>query len=98
MAANRAVQMSVFVVRAFLKMRSLLGDKRDLAKQLAAFEGAQAAARCVRSGHRHHSSARDGHHRPAESATRAGQTEDRIQTVTDVRISRLSLRRITENN
>jgi len=43
MAANvlnstRAVQMSVFVVRAFLKMRALLGDKRELAKQLAALE------------------------------------------------------------
>ena len=43
MAANvlnsaRAVQMSVFVVRAFLKMRSLLGDKRELARQLAALE------------------------------------------------------------
>jgi phage regulator Rha-like protein len=43
MAANvlnspRAVQMSVFVVRAFLKMRSLLGDKRELAKQLGALE------------------------------------------------------------
>lgn len=37
MAANvlnsaQAVQMSVFVVRAFLKMRALLGDKRELAK------------------------------------------------------------------
>ena len=43
MAANvlnskRAVQMSVFVVRAFLKMRTLLGDKRDLAQKLAALE------------------------------------------------------------
>jgi ORF6N domain-containing protein len=43
MAANvlnspRAVQMSVFVVRAFLKMRSLLGDKRELVKQLATLE------------------------------------------------------------
>ncbi len=43
MAANvlnspRAVQMSVFVVRAFLKMRALLGDKRELAMQLAALE------------------------------------------------------------
>ena len=43
MAANvlnttRAVQMSVFVVRAFLKMRALLGDKRELAKQLVALE------------------------------------------------------------
>lgn len=43
MAANminspRAVQMSVFVVRAFLKMRSLLGDKRELAMQLKALE------------------------------------------------------------
>lgn len=43
MAANvlnsaRAVQMSVFVVRAFLRMRGLLGDKRELAKQLAELE------------------------------------------------------------
>jgi hypothetical protein len=43
MAANvlnspRAVQMSVFVVRAFLKMRALLSDKKELAKQLAALE------------------------------------------------------------
>ena len=43
MAANvlnsrRAVQMSVFVVRAFLKMRALLGDKRDLAHKLASLE------------------------------------------------------------
>ena len=43
MAANvlnstHAVQVSVFVVRAFLKMRALLGDKRELAKQLAALE------------------------------------------------------------
>ena len=43
MAANvlnsaRAVQMSVFVVRAFLKMRALLGDKRDLAQKLATLE------------------------------------------------------------
>jgi hypothetical protein len=43
MAANvlnspRAVQMSVFVVRAFLKMRALLGDKREWANKLAALE------------------------------------------------------------
>jgi ORF6N domain len=43
MAANvlnspRAVQVSVFVVRAFLKMRALLGDKRDLAQKLASLE------------------------------------------------------------
>jgi len=43
MAANvlnspRAVQMSVFVVRAFLKMRALLGDKRKLAQKLASLE------------------------------------------------------------
>jgi ORF6N domain len=43
MAANvlnsqRAVQMSVFVVRAFLKMRSLLGDKRELAQKLVLLE------------------------------------------------------------
>jgi hypothetical protein len=34
----RAVQMSVFVVRAFVKMRRLLGDKRVLARQLADLE------------------------------------------------------------
>jgi len=43
MAANvlnspRAVQMSVFVVRAFLKMRALFTDTRDLARTLAALE------------------------------------------------------------
>jgi ORF6N domain len=34
----RAVQMSVFVVLAFLKMRALLGDKRELAQKLASLE------------------------------------------------------------
>src|SRR5262245_15846707 len=43
MAANvpnsaRAVQMGVFVVRAFVKMRSLLAEHRGLAKQLAELE------------------------------------------------------------
>jgi hypothetical protein len=43
MAANvlnspRAVQMSVFVVRAFVRMRGLLGDTRELAGRLAALE------------------------------------------------------------
>ncbi|MBN1672886.1 MAG: ORF6N domain-containing protein [Kiritimatiellae bacterium] len=43
MAANvlrspRAVQMSVFVVRAFVRMRAALADTRDLAAKLAALE------------------------------------------------------------
>ncbi len=43
MAANvlnspQAVRMSVFVVRAFVQMRELLGSTRELAKQLAALE------------------------------------------------------------
>ncbi len=43
MAANvlnspEAVRMSVFVVRAFVQMRDLLGSTKDLAKQLAALE------------------------------------------------------------
>jgi phage regulator Rha-like protein len=43
MAANvlnsaRAVQMSVFVVRAFVKMRAALSDNRQLARKLAALE------------------------------------------------------------
>ncbi|NTV42490.1 MAG: ORF6N domain-containing protein [Syntrophobacteraceae bacterium] len=43
MAANvlnsqHAVQMSVFVVRAFVRMRGLMGDTRELAKRLAALE------------------------------------------------------------
>ena len=43
MAANvlsspQAAQMSVFVVRAFIKMRSLLTDTRELARKLAALE------------------------------------------------------------
>jgi hypothetical protein len=58
MAANvlnsrRATHMSVFVVRAFLKMRALLGDKRDLAKQLAALERTKKATRCPRGCHCH---------------------------------------------
>jgi hypothetical protein len=43
MAANvlnspEAVRMSVFVVRAFVQMRDLLGSTKDLARQLAALE------------------------------------------------------------
>lgn len=43
MAANilrseRAVQMSVFVVRAFVRMRAALGDTQELARKLAALE------------------------------------------------------------
>lgn len=43
MAANllnspQAVQMSVFVVRAFVRMRSLLTDTRELSRKLAAIE------------------------------------------------------------
>lgn len=43
MAANilnspQATQMSVFVIRAFIKMRGLLTDTRELAKKLAALE------------------------------------------------------------
>lgn len=34
----RAVQMSLFVVRAFLKMRSMLMDTRELARKLVALE------------------------------------------------------------
>ena len=34
----RAVQMSLFVVRAFVKMRGILSDTRDLARKLAALE------------------------------------------------------------
>ena len=33
-----AVQLSVFVVRAFVRMRGLLGDTRELARRLAALE------------------------------------------------------------
>ena len=43
MAANilrseRAVQMSVFVVHAFVRLRQMLGEQRDLAAKLAALE------------------------------------------------------------
>lgn len=43
MAANvlnspQAIQMSVFVVRAFVKMRAALNDTRELAKKLSALE------------------------------------------------------------
>lgn len=38
LASPRAVQMSVFVVRAFVKMREMLAGSRELAKQLKALE------------------------------------------------------------
>ena len=43
MAANilhteRAIQMSVFVVRAFVRIRQMLGTQRDLAAKLASLE------------------------------------------------------------
>jgi phage regulator Rha-like protein len=46
MAANvfnspRAVQISVFVVRAFVRMRSLLADTRELVRHLAAIAATQ---------------------------------------------------------
>jgi hypothetical protein len=36
--SRRAVHMSLFVVRAFVKMRALLNDSHDLARKLAALE------------------------------------------------------------
>lgn len=36
--SNQAIQTSVFVVRAFVRMRSLLTDRHDLARKLAALE------------------------------------------------------------
>src|SRR5882672_7731975 len=38
LSSTRAVQMSVFVVRAFVKMRAALTDTRELARKLAALE------------------------------------------------------------
>ena len=38
LSTPRAVQMSVFVVRAFVKMRRMLTTQRDLAKKLAEVE------------------------------------------------------------
>src|SRR5436189_2625439 len=61
MAANvlnsaRAIQMAVFVVRAFLKMRALRGDKREKAssKTCLAGKGIEEAAGRPRSRHRYH--------------------------------------------
>lgn len=36
--SRQAIEMSVFVVRAFVRMRALLGDTRELARRLAALE------------------------------------------------------------
>ena len=36
--SQRAIQMSVFVVRAFISMRRMLVDQRDLARKLAELE------------------------------------------------------------
>lgn len=38
LSSPQAVQMSVFVIRAFVKMRGLLTDTRELAKKLASLE------------------------------------------------------------
>lgn len=38
LSSPQAIQMSVFVIRAFVKMRGLLTDTRDLAKKLASLE------------------------------------------------------------
>src|SRR5437870_12800759 len=66
MAANvlnspRAVQMAVFVVRAFLKMRALLTE-RSRPQTGRAGEGTERTPRCPRGRHRNHPSARHGHH------------------------------------
>lgn len=55
MAANvlnspSAVQMSVFVVRAFIKMRSLLTDRKGLSGQLVELEKKLTAHRVPRTG------------------------------------------------
>jgi len=36
--SERAIQMSIFVVRAFVTMRAMLNDTRNLARRLAALE------------------------------------------------------------
>src|SRR5437870_11166914 len=58
--SRRTVQMSVFVVRAFLKMRVARRQTR-IGKTARCFgEGAE-ASRCARSSHRHNSAARNGY-------------------------------------
>jgi len=79
MAANilnsrRAVQMSVFVVRAFLKMRALLGDKRDLAQKTSRIgKGTEEATRCPRGRYRHNFTTSHGYHRSSGPASSAAQ-------------------------
>jgi phage regulator Rha-like protein len=88
MAANvlnsqRAVQMSVFVVRAFLKMRALLGDKRELAQKLASLEKELKKRLDVhRSRHRYHFTTCDGHNRSTSSA-RTTEAAYWFYTITD---------------
>jgi len=38
LSSKRAVQMSVFVVRAFIRMRGILGDNKELASRLVELE------------------------------------------------------------
>lgn len=71
----RAVQMSVFVVRAFLKMRALLGDKRDLAEKLASLEKEfKKTTRRPRSGYRYDLATRDGHYRSSLTSSSSQAT------------------------
>jgi hypothetical protein len=87
MAANvlnspRAVQMSVFVVRAFVKMRGVLTDTRELSRKLAALEKdlkgrldihEAAIVTIPPTGH--------GVNRSAARAARTGETKDWLSTV-----------------
>ena len=100
MAANvlnspRAIQMAVFVVRAFLKMRALLGDKREKAssKTCLAGKGIEEAAGRPRSLHRYHFTTCDGHNRSTSSA-RTTEAPYWFYTITDrrSRITALAMR------
>src|SRR5437762_8054623 len=100
MAANvlnspRAIQMAVFVVRAFLKMRALLGDKREKAssKTCLAGKGIEEAAGRPRSRHRYHFTTCDGHNRSTSSA-KTTEAPYWFYTITDrrSRITALAMR------
>ena len=81
MAANvlnspEAVRMSVFVVRAFVQMRDLLGGTKELAQQLAALEKKLTARLDGMKRHRGSAAARHGNSRPAAAAARTAKAAD----------------------
>jgi predicted amino acid-binding ACT domain protein len=89
--SKRAVQMSLFVIRAFVKMRETLLGTRELAKKLAALEKKLGSRLDVHEAAIVQVFARDhANPEPAASAAGAGTTQNRLSPIL-IRTCRRSL-------